>query len=177
MIEDSIKNLTHETLLRLSSQIESLFGIRLDLKLKFDLKGKSTIGQCKKLKHSTYLIRLHEPLLLHYKKVYIDDVLFHEVAHAVQMEIYKNRVKPHGKEWKQIVSMLKNEVYNPKNDPSYSQYFNTHNIKKSKKFEYMCGCDNSHFLTLIRHNRINKGVRYQCNVCKRVLVKKDSVTC
>lgn len=167
-----MRELAKDRLEILSSRIENIFGFKLYFELKFDLKGSSTIGQCRKLKDRHYLIRLHEPLLLHFKKSYIDDVLFHEVAHAIQMQKYKTKVKPHGKEWKKIVHILHAEDKSYQTKPPYNQFIKQNIPRKIKRIEYICNCKNSHFLTIIRDNRVRNGALYKCNVCKQVLVRK-----
>ena len=52
---------------------------------------------------------------------------FHEYAHLLVWETYKNKVKPHGDEWKSIFSkmlknLLKNKVFPPKLALAVEQY-------------------------------------------------------
>ncbi len=155
-----------EALEALLVKVSELFGLKLHIKLSFDLKGTCTIGQCKKLKN-LYHIRLHDRLLNQYRQIYLDDVLTHEVAHAVQMEIYDYKVMPHGKEWRLIMSKLENSPYNPKKRPKYEML-----QKQRKRFSYTCECKTLHLLSQTRHNRIKKGTRYMCKKCKGFLSEK-----
>ncbi len=143
-----------------------LFGLKLTIYLKYDLKGVCTIGQCRKIQSSVYTIRLHEYLLNKYRSLYLNDVLTHELAHAIQMEHYKYKTKPHGKEWKHIMSLLENTTYNAKLRPTYE----LHNIKQNF-FSYTCKCEHHHKLSKIRHNKILKGKEYICKKCKTLLFK------
>ncbi len=93
-----MQELAKKELEALQKKSLALFGFNLHVTLSFDLKGTKVIGQCKQLTKQTYLIRLHKPLLEHYKQIYLNDVLTHEFAHAVQMFTCKSKVKPHGKE-------------------------------------------------------------------------------
>ncbi len=166
----SNKKIAKSELNRLNLLVESLFGIKLTYELRFDLKGTCTIGQCRKIGKDHFIIRLHEPLMEHFGLVYINDVLVHELAHAVQMSLYKIKTKPHGKEWKDIVCALQNRPYSSKDKPNFSSYFNLH-VKKLKRFKYTCKCENPHFLSIIRHNKVQrKGVKYVCKICKHFLV-------
>lgn len=161
-----------EALNTLNKRVKDLFGLDLNISLSFDLKGNRTIGQCKKITKKTYLIRLHEPLLFHYKEIYLDDVLTHEIAHAVQMELYKNRVKPHGKEWVRVLEGLIDKPYNPKLNPKYEKLKDISISKSYKKFPYTCKCETIHNLTSIRHERAKKGTIYLCRYCKSMLTLK-----
>lgn len=156
----------------LSEKVENIFDIRLNFSLKFDLIGVSTIGQCKKINKDSYLIRLHEPLLEYYRTIYIDDVLTHEVAHAVQMKLYNHKVKPHGIEWIDIMEKLENRIYQPKMRPKYKKIREITKSKKYKLYAYTCKCKKTHYLTSIRHNRVKKGTIYLCKYCKNSLIIK-----
>ncbi len=154
-----------ERLDALLKKADNLFGVNLKIDLTYDLKGSCTIGQCRKTPNG-YTIRLHEELLYKYGFIYLNDVLNHEFAHAIQMEIYKYKTKPHGKEWKNILSKLENTQYNPKLRPKYEI------IKKSKStYNYKCNCNQIHKLSKTRHNRIQKGTKYICKKCKGFLTE------
>ncbi len=169
------RQIAKDELNKLNALVKSIFGVELSYDLRFDLKGISTIGQCRKFKDNHYIIRLHKPLMEYFGIVYLKDVLLHEVSHAVQMSLYKSRVKPHGKEWRHIVSTLQDSPYSAKNRPSYSEYFKLHVNKNRKKFKYECCCEKPHFLSLIRHNRATKrGFVYTCKICKKPLIKSKN---
>lgn len=160
--------ITQQRVTLLEKRVNLLFNIDIKLSVSYDLKGSCVIGQCKKIKDSSYLIRLHDKLLSCYKLTYLDDVLYHEVAHAVQMQICNINVKPHGKEWKVILETIENRPYIASLRPKYTYFLN--NIKRIKKrYKYVCNCPDKHFLTQIRHNRNLKGIKYRCRKCKSIL--------
>lgn len=164
-----MQELSKERLETLNKRVKNLFGLELSLLIKFDLKGTCTIGQCKKLEKNSYLIRLHDPLLQHYKSIYLDDVLTHEVAHAVQMQLYNHKVKPHGIEWISIIQKLENRDYNPKLRPKYEKLKELIEPKNYRRYAYTCSCNKEHFLSSIRHNRAKNGTIYLCKWCKSPL--------
>lgn len=161
MLEKSKEKL--ETLL---DKAYVLFGLKLNIKLAFDLSGSYIIGQCKKTIDG-YTIRLHEPLLNKYNMIYLNDVLSHEVAHAIQMELYQYKTKPHGVEWKSILSKLENAPYNIKQRPQYD----IKTVCSKKRYSYTCKCKTVHELSLVRHNRIKRGIKYICKNCKDFLIE------
>jgi SprT protein len=142
------------------------FGMHFNIELTFDLKGHSTIGQCRFLGKRHYRIRLHKELTEHYQDAYLHDVLPHELAHAVVIERFKGRAKPHGKEWKETLSTLAEH-------PPFRLRCSLLSQKKRRvtRFAYWCECkERVHQLSAIRHNRIvRKSHVYACLVCKHPL--------
>ncbi len=160
---------TEEFLQGLEQKALQTFGITLHIQLNYDLKGTRTIGQCKQLSTSTYLIRLHKPLLDAYKELYLNDVLTHEYAHALQMELYKHKVKPHGIEWKRILCKLHDAEYKNIQKPRYEKLHELSMARKYRYFDYTCACEKKHKLSSIRHKRIQYGQVYLCKSCKSPL--------
>ncbi|MDR0579481.1 MAG: SprT-like domain-containing protein [Campylobacteraceae bacterium] len=149
---------------RLKQKTNLYYGLSLNIELSFNLKGYRLIGQCKRLSSKNYLIRLHAKLLKEFDKIYIKDVLTHEFAHAVQMELFA-KSKPHQKEWKSIMETLSGVKYSAKEKVSYSLTRNT----KCKTYHYACSCC-EHQLSTIRHKRAAKGmIVYVCKKCNGVL--------
>lgn len=161
--------LKHLNLLKQKAKTD--FNLELDIELSCDLKGTRTIGQCKKLSSNSYLIRLHKPLLEHYQETYIKDVLYHEFAHAVQMSLYKHRVLPHGKEWKDILQTLHDLNYKNIVKPEYKKLILISKKRNYEIFNYTCKCGILHKLTSIRERRIRRGYVYLCKTCKTKLIK------
>jgi SprT protein len=140
------------------------YNLSLNIKLVFDLKGFRLIGQCKKISSKNYLIRLHAKLLDEFKAVYVKDVLTHEFAHAIQMELFA-KSKPHSLEWKNIMETLSGVKYTKRDKVSY-------NLVKNRKYTtylYRCPCS-EHKLTSIRHKRVAKNMTvYVCKKCSGIL--------
>ncbi len=152
-----------------------IFGLSLSIELSYDLKGIRTIGQCKKISPSKYLIRLHKPLLYAYGTTYLNDVLTHEYAHALQMELYKAKIKPHGTEWKNILCKLHNCTYEQILKPNYEKLKELSVARKYSYFNYTCSCGKKHKLSSIRHKRMQKGQVYLCRACKSPLISYQAI--
>ncbi|MDR1554730.1 MAG: SprT-like domain-containing protein [Campylobacteraceae bacterium] len=149
---------------RLKQKANFHYGLSLSIELAFDLKGFRLIGQCKKLSSKNYLIRLHAKLLHEFNKIYIKDVLTHEFAHAVQMELF-SKSKPHSKEWKHIVEILSGVQYAKR----YKASYNLTNNRKYKTYPYSCSC-REYQLTSVRHNKVIKNMMvYVCKKCNEIL--------
>ena len=163
------ENLINDTFHRLNKIVEGLYKLSLNIKFLTNLKGCRIIGQCKKVAKNSYIIRLHTKLLEEFGQEYLDDVLTHELAHAVQMEIYP-KSKPHSREWKNIVETLSQKKYSTKNKIDYRL---NEFSKNKKKFVYICKCMEHHVSSII-HKRISqKRYFYNCKKCKEVLIHKD----
>lgn len=159
-------NQAHALLEMYRAKARRLFGMDLFIELAFDLKGHSTIGQCRFLGKQHYRIRLHKELMEHYQDTYLHDVLPHELAHAVVIERFKGRAKPHGSEWKETLALL---AEHPATKPRYTLL--TQKKRRVRRFTYQCACkERTHKLSAIRHNRIvRKRYVYACLVCKQPL--------
>ena len=107
------------------------------------------------------LIKFNPILYLQNKAIFIEHVVAHEIAHLITYQLY-GKVKPHGKEWQQIMTQV---FHLPANT--------THQLDitdvQGKLFIYHCSCS-QHQLTIRRHNNIKKGTRYLCRKCKSALV-------
>lgn len=151
------------------------FGFDAKIELQIDLKGHRLIGQCQKIGLSHYKIRLHQELIERYGLVYLNDVVAHELAHAIVMEQCKGRVKPHGNEFKSVLFILEDGYIAPKQRPKYEIKAKS---RKMRQFNYGCQCKNRiHKLSAIRHNRIKRGVyNYTCKYCNGVLYEIPSIS-
>ncbi|NDV91635.1 SprT family zinc-dependent metalloprotease [Alteromonas sp. 345S023] len=105
-------------------------------------------------------INLHPLLYSDNESEYHDDVIPHEISHLLVWQLF-GKVKPHGKEWQSI--ML--GVF--KRPPNTTHSFDI-NAVLGDRFAYQCGCG-EHRLSIRRHNKIQKGTKYQCKRCKQVL--------
>ncbi|MDR1007755.1 MAG: SprT-like domain-containing protein [Campylobacteraceae bacterium] len=147
--------------LRQKALIKYNLGIKTVIKV--NLKGSRLIGQCVKDGKKSYIIRLHTELLKKFRERYIKDVLTHEFAHAVQMELFA-KSKPHGREWKSIMESLNDAPYKKSNID-----YCLKNGRALKTYRYKCDC-HEYLITSIRHNKIVYGTSiYKCKKCGQVL--------
>lgn len=162
------QNLINKVFLALNEKIKEHYKLSLNIAFLVNLKGYRIIGQCKKLSKNNYIIRLHVKLLERFGQTYLNDVLTHELAHAVQMELYP-KSKPHSHEWKSVVEFLSGIRYSPKNKIDYGL---NELSKNRKKFIYTCKCMEHHVSSVI-HKRISqKSHFYNCKKCKEILTYK-----
>ncbi|MBE0497387.1 MAG: SprT-like domain-containing protein, partial [Campylobacterales bacterium] len=141
----------------------------LNLTLAFDLKGHSTIGQCRQEKRGHYRIRLHRELCEHYGQTYLEDVIPHELAHALVMERFGRKAKPHGIQWKSMLRHLEGRTISSKERPRYPLL--KAKSRRISRYMYRCPCQKLHALSAIRHNRIVRKTHvYACLTCKGVLL-------
>lgn len=157
-------------------QAAELFGIKIKpLEISFNLKGRAAgMYRVKHHKgrffsgHQTREIRYNTYIFSKYFEDNFTTTIPHEVAHYISDVVYglKN-IKPHGKEWKQIMQLFDA-------DASVRANYDLAGIpvKKQTYFTYYCDC-REHQLTSIRHNKIKKHrYQYLCNLCKQVLLHK-----
>jgi len=107
------------------------------------------------------IIKFNATLFKHNKEEFINQVVAHEVAHLIVYQHY-GKVRPHGREWQHVMR-------NVFNCPAIT----THSLDVSevigRQFSYLCLC-RTHQLTIRRHNKVLKGVKYLCTRCKGTLI-------
>ncbi|MES9873693.1 MAG: SprT-like domain-containing protein [Candidatus Sedimenticola sp. 6PFRAG7] len=133
------------------------------VEIRFDLKG-TTAGQARMWPCTSPLIRFNSQLLEANPETFLERTVPHEVAHLVTCTLHGNRIKPHGEEWKAVMSLFGAEASRCHSyDTSQTQQ------RRLQCFDYRCDC-RSHELTSIRHNRVQQGQRYYCKSCRQILV-------
>ncbi|MCG7874030.1 MAG: SprT-like domain-containing protein [Candidatus Thiodiazotropha lotti] len=133
----------------------------------FDLKGKSAgllvihpSGQMK--------IRYNSTLLAQYGEKFLEQTVPHEVAHLLARRLYGQSIKPHGSEWRSIMS-----YFNVPANRCHSFDTSQSAARSMRYFDYHCLC-RQHKLSAIRHNRIISGVTYLCQTCGSSLILSES---
>lgn len=122
-----------------------------------DLRGKAA-GQVHPLKA---LIRFNPILLKDNQAHFLKHVTGHEIAHWAVFQYY-GRVKPHGREWQDL---MQQGLHLPANR------LHDYNVTKvaGPTFRYQCQCQ-THLLSIRRHRAALKGRQYQCRNCHQQLV-------
>ena len=151
------------------SEMRSKFKVK-DFNVAYDLKSVRTLCSVKFV-GDDYTMNLNKTLLKEFEEVYINEVVVHEFAHIVIKSMFPNgykgrkKVQGHGREWKRVCCML--GLLNPKSTTSlFSESVSLKSTRKTKTYEYNCGCQ-THDITKRRHNLItNKGNKYLCTKCK-----------
>lgn len=163
-INENLNNMVLKNIEEYKKQISHLNIEVYPIKVLFNLKSKIALGTIRFNRKSkdSFLIRLNQTLYRKYKDDYIDHVLKHEFAHACVMSAYKQKCKPHGKEWKKIM----NELGELKPRASTNKF----NLDKHG-YIWKCKCDEFIFGKIKHNNAIkNKAHRsFYCRKCKRQL--------
>ncbi len=132
----------------------------------FDLKGRA--AGMYKVNKSRRMIRFNPYIFAKYFSENLSTTVPHEVAHYLVDILYgMTRTQPHGKEWKSMMTMFGA-------DASVTCSFDLDGIpqKQYRRFYYSCSC-RTHQLTRIRHNRVLKGIQYNCRYCKGELIANN----
>lgn len=131
--------------------------------IRFDIRGK-TAGMALLQR---WEIRFNPILLSENDEAFLTDVVPHEVAHLIVYALYGNKARPHGDEWKFIMSSLFNR-------PPHTRHTFDVTSVEGKTFLYQCHCSTVK-LSIHRHNKVCRGqARYICRKCKHVLVAQCS---
>lgn len=96
---------------------------------------------------------------------FIENVVPHEVAHIIVHQIYGDKVRPHGPEWRGVMEHI-----------FHVDAARTHDFdvpKPRNVYTYQCQCQ-VHEFTAHRHGRAVRGTQYVCKICRSPLkyVKK-----
>jgi len=114
------------------------------------------------------IVKFNPILFAQNKNEFIKQVVAHEVAHLIVYQQY-GKVRPHGKEWQHVMQ----KVFN-------CPALTTHSLDITdvlgKQFSYQCLCT-THQLSIRRHNKVLKCVKYLFKVCKGVLKESSHAAC
>lgn len=132
--------------------------------IRFDLKG-SAAGMYR-IRDGEREIRFNPWVFARDLDGHLASTVPHEAAHYVVDVLHGlRRVRPHGREWREIMQLLGAEAratggYDLQGVP----------VRRLRRYEYACACA-AHRLTSIRHRRIQeRRRRYYCHNCHAELV-------
>lgn len=130
--------------------------------IRFNLRGKSA-GQLRIDPHGACTIRYNLALLDRHGEAFLRDTVPHETAHYVAYRLHGRSIRPHGREWQQIMQLFGA-------DPSRCHDYDVSDLgtRRLRTYPYHCGCGTQQ-LSSIRHNRIARGQRYLCRRCGEAL--------
>ena len=162
VMKTKIENRVHD-LLVMVSDLGGEFEIP---EIKFNLKGSSAGVCCMVLNKCT--LRFNPKLFEKNEENFLKYTVPHELAHYITRLLYGN-VKPHGKEWKNVMNLFGIE------DPLRCHSFDTSDLYP---WIYKCKC-REYSISPKRHFMIVRGKRtYTCDDChKRIeFVEKKEIS-
>lgn len=132
------------------------------IKVMFDLRGLKAGTASRKYPE----INLNLVLMVENTDHFIEVTVTHEVAHIIVNRLYKRRAKPHGREWKMVMMTLGID------DPARCHTYDTTNSRQrlGAKYVYVCDCRKDIRVGIVRHRKIQGGIKYHCTKCKANLV-------
>ena len=107
-------------------------------------------------------LKFNNQLLLEHGKKFIDETAAHELAHLIAYQLHGLKIKPHGTEWKQIMT----EVFN--SNPSVTHNYST-SMNRKEIYLYQCLCLTPIQFSKVRHKRAQRGSIYRCRKCQTTL--------
>lgn len=158
MLNTELQILARKRVNELSNKAYEIFGCYVHPIIDYNLKGR-VAGKAFYYKE---MIKLNLDLFRENQKGFLEDTIPHEMAHLISHEI-KLECKPHGKTWKRVMIMFGCE-------PKRCHNYKTTSARNVKRYRYSCGCS-IHEISLTRHKRTMKGVKYICKKCKKALKK------
>ena len=155
---------------RLVDQVHKHYSLKpKTVSISFDVKG-SAWGYFV-IQRRDYYIRYNPFLFARYFDDGIKDTIPHEVAHyAVARTNPRRRCKPHGSEWRNVMSLFK--IHNPK--ATHCADISGIPCRRQRRFPYACRCGKVE-LSTTRHKRVlYEGAKYKCRKCGEVLVQQPT---
>jgi SprT protein len=128
----------------------------------FDLRGQAA-GQFRIAAGGEPCIRYNQVLLARHPREFLAQTVPHEVAHYLAFLRFGRDIRPHGREWQQIMRGLGA-------DPRRCHDFDVTGLttRRIRRHLYHCRCGD-HALSSIRHHRILRGASYVCRSCGQAL--------
>lgn len=90
----------------------------------------------------------------------------HECAHLVVYHLERRnmtRYRPHGREWQLVMRFFGFA-------PERCHHYAVERKVERRHYTYMCACENLHKVSIVRHSKMQRGVRYTCRKCKQTLL-------
>jgi len=103
------------------------------------------------------------------REKYIANVVSHEVCHLLAVHTFGKDIRPHGKEFKQLVRNLgfPKCIGMSKTDVFKNSKASINQSKKTMPYRYKCGCSNDVGFTIQQHNKqVADSHAYRCTSCK-----------
>jgi len=156
----STQQLIKEAVAKYCGLSEELHGIIVTPKIEFKLRGRSVNAWANRYKN---LLNFNLGAANMDLDRYLATTVPHEVAHLVAPELHSHRIRPHGREWKNVMHSF---GVKPDRCNSYGQ----RPAFKQQRHAWHCACQ-QHDLSTTVHNRMMGGQRRSCTRCKKSLTR------
>lgn len=124
--------------------------------IRYVTKGRAA-GRAHWMTNGRHWIDINPILLNENVEYVVNQTVPHEVAHLLTYAVHGTRVKPHGREWKQM-------MYSLGKRPNRCHSLDTTTVTKRRsvtKVEYICGCGEKLLLTRNRVTKMRNGKTYR----------------
>ena len=129
-------------------------------RIRYRLRGHSAGEACEATGSTNYNLEL----LRRHGDDFIARIVPHEVAHYVVFQVYGRRAQPHGREWREVMSLFGVP-------PDVRHPYTTRPARRLLRHRYGCLCADVHLLTERAHRAIRRGrAEYRCRKCRAALV-------
>lgn len=109
-------------------------------------------------------IEINTEILKNNEEDYLRNTVPHEFAHLLTDQLYGENVKPHGREWKNVMRAMSiigvNDVYARHNYDTSSL-----DVRRKRRYIYTCSCNKEIVIGPTRHRRHQETGRYFCRKC------------
>jgi SprT protein len=163
ILNEQIVRRVEDKVLETYLQAQKLFGRQFDLPaVEWTLKGRCA-GRAFCIENR---IKFNPILLQQNVEDFILQTVPHEIAHLINHALHGRFVKPHGREWKKIMTTLGLEPLRCHNYATQPVIIR----RPQRRHVYYCAC-RTHWVTQIIHNRMRKGASYSCQRCGAFLTR------
>lgn len=171
LVQDSLKTEMEELVdLRLQLLVREatgIFGEEVKMpSVRLDLYG-TTAGMAIPLK---WHLRINPVLMRDNVDDFLDNTIPHELSHLIAHQLYGDKIRPHGREWRSVMRALGCEPSTYHSMDVLMSYLH----KYGEAYLYRCDCS-EHPLKPMQHEEIIKGRAMSCKACNSDLVFEERV--
>lgn len=107
-------------------------------------------------------LRFNAQLYRENQEHFLQQTVPHEVAHLLAQALYGDRIRPHGREWQELMTGLFGLPADRCHTYAVAQ-------RPGTRYLYRCGCPEGMPFTAQRHALVRRGRRYSCRRCGDML--------
>ena len=146
-VPQDVKQRVQERITSRDDMCDDIFGFVLEPKIRYDLKGR-VAGQAFLYQN---MIKINAYVLVNNVDDYIKQTIGHEYAHLIAHERFGRNIRPHGQEWRRVMTKLGLPA-------NRCHSYEVQSARKTVKYQYSCHkCGRLMTLGKIRHKKIASG--------------------